>query len=540
MCCYLCRVLLYDCSNVVLMSVRLLHSQVVQRQQLQKEKDLAIQQQQQHQSILFSSKLPLAGRMDSAPPPLAPLSGGTSDIQAIVMSTDTATDSDGTDTGKNSPVVTSNKMLADLLDRKSGGPPFVSGDNKLKRKMDVLGNDISSPTAPANKRSANDDGANVSGTKVPSSNAANLYAKLAASLLEDEDMDEEIIAENEHAKLSQSNSTQKTQLIAIQPQQHQPMQRHQIIVSAQQQLSKPLIIQQQSGVSNLPMPMILHQAAVGGQIANYQITQQGGQSVLQPILQTPTTQPQNTTQYMLATNSQGQTYLLAQQATPTASSSTSNQQQQQLIQPTQQQALVMHGSVNNKTIYILQQSGQPQQQQQQHQSVVKNTVPGQPQAVILTSSSASLPQPVQLVPWQPNQQQQPPAIDDSSMTDKAQILAGQTQPKLPCNKLSKPPQLVVAQKQTPLASQSIKTTKISLNQQTSVMPVVTNQLPKPQTMAVHPPQSQPQSAKPGLVPPMPKKTASPPVPTVAVAKAKAEDEWDTNWLYVCDWRGCPR
>lgn len=103
---------------------------------------------------------------------------------------------DGKDVGKHSQVVTANKMLADLLDRKSSDPPFnVSGDLSNKRKIDANAN----PTCdePAAKRlnyTDNVDNFNDNSRKnatKSSSSAANLYAKLAASLLEDEDMEDE-------------------------------------------------------------------------------------------------------------------------------------------------------------------------------------------------------------------------------------------------------------------------------------------------------------------------------------------------------------
>lgn len=105
-------------------------------------------------------------------------------------------DDDGKDVvvvGKHSQVVTANKMLADLLDRKSSDPPFnVSGDISNKRKIDANAN----PTGdePPNKRInyiENDNSIDKKNQMMSksSSSAANLYAKLAASLLEDEDME---------------------------------------------------------------------------------------------------------------------------------------------------------------------------------------------------------------------------------------------------------------------------------------------------------------------------------------------------------------
>lgn len=103
-------------------------------------------------------------------------------------------DDDGKDVvvaGKHSQVVTANKMLADLLERKSSDPPFnVSGDISNKRKIDANANPTSDepPTKRLNYID-NDNSIDKKNATKSSSSAANLYAKLAASLLEDEDME---------------------------------------------------------------------------------------------------------------------------------------------------------------------------------------------------------------------------------------------------------------------------------------------------------------------------------------------------------------
>lgn len=96
--------------------------------------------------------------------------------------------------GKHSQVVTANKMLADLLERKSSDPPFnVSGDISNKRKIDANANPtFDEPSAKRFNIIENFDNVNDNSKKnvnKSTSSAANLYAELAASLLEDEDME---------------------------------------------------------------------------------------------------------------------------------------------------------------------------------------------------------------------------------------------------------------------------------------------------------------------------------------------------------------
>lgn len=85
-------------------------------------------------------------------------------------------------------------MLADLLERKSSDPPFnVSGDISNKRKIDANANPTyDEPSAKRFNIIENIDNVNDHSKKnvnKSTSSAANLYAELAASLLEDEDME---------------------------------------------------------------------------------------------------------------------------------------------------------------------------------------------------------------------------------------------------------------------------------------------------------------------------------------------------------------
>ena len=104
--------------------------------------------------------------LDSVPPPLAPLSGSN-----------VAKDACGR------PVIIANQMLVDILDKKAIEPPITGSS---KRKLDETSNE------PCKRMTM--DAAVAGGTTTeqvtPSKNAANLYAEMAASILEDEDLEE--------------------------------------------------------------------------------------------------------------------------------------------------------------------------------------------------------------------------------------------------------------------------------------------------------------------------------------------------------------
>lgn len=135
--------------------------------------------------------------------------------------------------GKHSQVVTANKMLADLLERKSSDPPFnVSGDISNKRKIDANANPtFDEPSAKRFNIIENFDNVNDNSKKnvnKSTSSAANLYAELAASLLEDEDMEIEQQQQQQQPQQSVISASpmveQQKSVITV------PMQR-QIIVS---------------------------------------------------------------------------------------------------------------------------------------------------------------------------------------------------------------------------------------------------------------------------------------------------------------------
>lgn len=198
---------------------------------------------------------------------------------------------DGKDGRLSSHVVTSNKMLADLLDKKSTDPPFIIGSTEVtkttKRKSS---SDSDSSTA---KRTATTE---IKSTAT--SSAANAYAKLAASLLEDEDL------EDEQPTTTTAAAEPQKSVIAM------PMQR-QIIVSSNQppqmilSPTNPQIghttttIKTESGYQTVP---VIIQQGNPNPMANIQIQKQiggiGHQIIQQPVIQ------QQQTQYVLATNQQ--------------------------------------------------------------------------------------------------------------------------------------------------------------------------------------------------------------------------------------------
>ncbi|KAH8373033.1 hypothetical protein KR009_011015 [Drosophila setifemur] len=228
---------------------------------------------------------------DSAPPPLAPLSG------ANVMTKDTS------------------------------GRTLIIAAAAVKRKLTI--------DEEQNKRIAL-DAANLSSSSgkeephvTPSKNAANLYADLAASILEDEDLDDVPPLAKHSQEQPQHQSQQQLQLIPAKLQ------------SAQRQLVFPV-----SSVTSQSSPTQLKLATT----ATIK-TDQGLQTV-PVILQPKTTMditPAPQTQYVLATNQQGQTYLVAQQTQSTVPPPPQTAPPTLLVTQTPQQ--------QTKTIIILQQPG---------------------------------------------------------------------------------------------------------------------------------------------------------------------------------------
>lgn len=310
---------------------------------------------------------------------------------------------------KQSQVVTANKMLADLLDKKSGEPPHCYNDNPLKRKLECdekLDFDF-----PDEKRCGIDE--TVETVERPSTKAADVYAKLAASLLEDEedeDMEVEEIKPNPPPKIEiQSNqlispatAQSSSQQVITVPIQRQiimsPNNQGQMMFSPQQNhhqiggqvTQTTATIKTESGYQTVP---VILQHTPNANALPKQIQIGPGGQILQPIMQ----QPQQT-QYVLATNQQGQTCLVAQNPAPQL-------QQTLLVTQTPQQQ-----GTSAKTIIILQPQGGGTNQIQQ---VVQQNAP-QTQKVIMTTQQGQqvvvtqVPRPMQhvIVNHAPSQQQQ--------------------------------------------------------------------------------------------------------------------------------------
>lgn len=512
-------------------------------------------------------------------------------------------DEDMKDLNKQSPVVSNNKMLADLLERKSADPPFSiqHSENTAKRKIDL--NDTGEPSTKrvsitANETVVIDDDSNdgMSRSKAStttSSNAANLYAKLAASLLEDEDMELDETINN------QPSVVQSNQLLPpppppppaiVEPAKSVitvPMQR-QIIVSPNnppQMILAPTpnnpslgqataTIKTDAGYQTVPV-ILQHGSPnqMGGSI-QYQ------KQMMQPVMQ----QPQ--TQYVLATNQQGQTYLLAQQPTPPP------QPTQILLTQTSQQ----QGGTPTKTIIILQQQAGPNVQGAPHQAMA-----GAPQKMIMTTQQGQqmivtqVPRPIQhhviVNSHSPgNVIQTAPVISTAgSIINQVSSLSGhQQQPQIVSQiqlqqnqgQLSLPPPapqinqpIIHVQKQNAVAdkkvfvtgSGNIEVTEVtqkhqphhhqqhSHQHQLQQQPQQQHQLVqqqqqqhRPQLLQQHQKPPQLQSPPPPQQQPQPQQqksqiaTPPPPPPTPATPPAAPKVDDDSEWLFICDWRGCQR
>lgn len=257
------------------------------------------------------------------PPPLAPLSiqnttkGMKDSGTKIIMS-------------PASQKITANKMLVDLLDKKAPEPPAFGEKNVLKRKTDV---DSEIPS----KRSDNE-------SKAPSAKAADLYAELAGSILEDEEMEEEVIPVKIEKKIIDMQKPIQQQIMNSSSGQRQIIMtpNNQMILSSagtsnsQMTHQTTATIKTDSGIQTVPI--ILQNNSIQGLPG--QISQQ--------FMQQPMMQQQAPTQYILATNNQGQTYVVAQT------------QQQQMPQQILLAQTPNQQGTPTKTIIILQ---QPQQQQ---------------------------------------------------------------------------------------------------------------------------------------------------------------------------------
>lgn len=277
------------------------------------------------------------------PPPLAPLSiqsNKTGLKQTISL---TPTTPDGTKVLMSpSQKITANKMLVDLLDKKAPEPP-VFGATTIKRKIDM------DSEVPAKR--ADTEGAEPS--TAASSKAADLYAKLAGSILEDEEMEDEI--EKIPAKIIEKK------VIEVKP-----------TTGSTQQIigSSPVQRQIIMGPNN---QVILSPGAASHQTTATIKTDSGIQTV-PIILQNNSIQGMQGQTIMLATNQQGQTYVVAQQPMP---------------QPQMPQHVLLAQTPNQqgtqtKTIIILQQN-QGQQGQSGLQQI-QVAPQGQQQKIIMTPS----------------------------------------------------------------------------------------------------------------------------------------------------------
>lgn len=283
------------------------------------------------------------------PPPLAPLSVQSNKAikQTITL---TPNIQDGKVLVSPSQKIVANKMLVDLLDKKAPEPP-VFGATTIKRKIDMDGE------VPSKKADIEPSDQPVT----PSSKAADLYAKLAGSILEDEEMDDEIekaiptkLIEKKVIEVKPTGAGGQ-QIIGSSPRQIIMGPNNQVILSPGASSHQTATIKTDSGIQTVPI--ILQNNAIQGM---------PGQAIIQ--------QPAPT-QYILATNQQGQTYVVAQQSMP---------QPQQIPQTVLLAQTPNQQGTQTKTIIILQQPNQGQQNQQGGLQQIQVTPQGQQQKIIMT------------------------------------------------------------------------------------------------------------------------------------------------------------
>lgn len=513
----------------------------------------------------------------SQPPPLAPLSSGSAQKLTVVKINRSAEDNtislanqlDGmtpptggdqeddveSDDGKQSKV-TANKMLADLLEKKSDPPTFgegSSGTAKQTQKGKRKTNTESGSSAPIKKK-----GGSEPAKATPS--AANLYAEMAASILEDD----ESMAEEEETE--EDTSMEEEQVTATHIAAAASGKPQQIITLPlrQQIIMPPGASQQQQVILTGPHPSAGQHPA-------------GTTSIIQ---QGPMTTAVNAgqTQYVLATNRQGQTYVVATQppmqqqqktiiilqqqpnqtqgAVQTAVTPIQqaiNSQGQKIIMTTPQgQQVVMTGQGTNlqAATQVLGQSGQRQVViQQHHQGVVGQGSPttimtgggsaGQVQKQIILSSGLQIkPVHIQATPQPVNVQPQPIATPATTTIQLSQ--KGVTNTVI---------QTGVQMKQLPVPAPVDQAT----------IATVPSASPSPHSITITTPLMS--SSSSGSSSPVPQSAPSPKVTTslttIKPAEAAAstskpamalgevmtpasDNGVDINWPYVCDWRGCPR
>lgn len=266
------------------------------------------------------------------PPPLAPLSIQSNKTPQQIKQTITLTpQQDGSKTVSivaSSQKITANKMLVDLLDKKAPEPPLLGMQTTVKRKSEG-----EADSAPAAKKPEIEQQEQV----IPSPKTADLFAKLTQSILDsDEEDDEDEIEKAIPTKVIEKKVIEVKagqQVIGGAQVQRQIIMgpNNQVILSpAANQHQTTATIKTDSGIQTVPIIL---------QNSNQTIQGIQGQTIIQPPPQT---------QYILATNQQGQTYVVAQQQ----------------IQQPQQILLAQNPNQQTKTIIILQQNSQGQQQQQ--------------------------------------------------------------------------------------------------------------------------------------------------------------------------------
>lgn len=508
------------------------------------------------------------------PPPLAPLSIQSNKTPQIKQ-TITLTPQDGSKTSQKT--ITSNKMLVDLLDKKAPEPPLFNA-TPVKRKLD---GELDSQ--PAKKVELE--------TQEVQPKTADLFAKLTQSILDsDEEMEDEIekaiptkVIEK---KVIEVKPAGQQQIINTNPVQRQIIMgpNNQMILSPQGQHQTTATIKTDSGIQTVPI--ILQNNAIQGI---------QGQTIIQQ---------QQPTQYILATNQQGQTYVVAQQ---------------HIQQQPQQFLVAQNPNQQTKTIIILQQNqGQQQQaiqvgQQPQQQKIIMT--PGGQQVIYSTQrpviqnqiqnpqlanrkivftntvdgaqttpggakiiQTVQPTQNIQLVQKgqkfqigntqisqviQQNPQQTPTVTIQAQPQQQQQQQQQQTIQVVP-----KPPTPVLIQKTESPPSTAANTPKpadksTSNSPQPEQVPTSTaeTEISTQATPVVTPKESpSPSTTSSGTSSPAPNKqqvSIQIPVPQSQIVGSNAQqysikiipamdpakvkdEEVDANWPYVCDWRGCPR
>ncbi|XP_052892273.1 AT-rich interactive domain-containing protein 2 [Anopheles moucheti] len=325
----------------------------------------------------------------NAPPPLAPLSQPGLQQGTIIKTIAAPHDPNQHHTGTPGKLLP-NKVLSELLEKKPG-EMIIAGETTIKRKFELTDASMEPPM----KRLEG-------GTKT-----ADLYAELAGSITEGEDVEDADMkaaqdAEQHATKAKLQQITHHQQQQQQQQQQHQQQQQQQqqqmitMPVSMQRQIivtpnsAQPMIISTPAAnVTNNPtpqqltsqttatiktesgfqtVPIILQHNAIGGGTLQLQKATAPGGAIMQPSVLA--TQHQQPTQYILATNPQGQTYVVAQQPQP---------------QPQLQQTVLLaqgqqHGGSGQKTIIIVQQQQPPSATSMPQMTMQGTMAPNQGQA----------------------------------------------------------------------------------------------------------------------------------------------------------------